>query len=134
VIIFAEGNEKECVKCKTLFIMDHPCISHWLTLLTWHVLKQEDEPVGGEEAVKESGYPARQHTGRYRQSGTDKLNTMLAVESVVVADSWADALATIHLQRPWNKNQQLTRESVIDNCKIEWNKEGMQHTRDARKH
>jgi hypothetical protein len=28
VIIFAEGNEKECVKCKTLFIMDHPCISH----------------------------------------------------------------------------------------------------------
>jgi hypothetical protein len=77
---------------------------------------------------------ASQHTGCYRQPGTDKLNTLPVVESVVVADSWADALATIHLQRPQNYNQQTTTESIIDTYKIEWNKEGMQHTRDARKH
>jgi hypothetical protein len=71
---------------------------------------------------------ARQHTGRYRQPGTDKLNTMSAVESAVVADSWADALVTIHLHCPRNDNQQTTRESIMDNCKIELNKEGMQHT------
>jgi hypothetical protein len=99
--------------------MGDPHISHWLTLLTCLVLKQEGEPVGGEEAVKESGYPTR-HTGRYRQPGTNKLNTMSAVEPVVVADSWANALATIHLQCPRTDNQQTTRESIIDNCKIEW--------------
>jgi hypothetical protein len=44
-------------------------------LLTWHVLEQEDEPVGGEEAVKESGYyrpsthqPLQLQAARHRQT------------------------------------------------------------------
>lgn len=55
-----------------------PRIIHWLTLLTWHFLKQKEEQMGGETA------------------------TISAVASVMVADSWANLLATIRLLRPRN--------------------------------
>jgi hypothetical protein len=60
-------------------------------LMTWHVLKLEEEPVGGEEVAvaKESGYQPSTNC-RYRQPDTNKSNTMTAKASVVVADSRAD--------------------------------------------